>query len=86
MNIVIEDSVPVRPRGRGTVLPLDDLEVGQSFFVPADAQTKEGQRSLQARLCSASRKVRLRNNDDREFVTRSLTENDVMGVRIWRTA
>lgn len=84
MNIKIDDAVPVNPRGRETKLPLAELEVGQSFFLPADEQTKEGQRHLQARLCSASRKTKTRH-PQRVFVTRSMTENDLLGVRIWRT-
>lgn len=85
MSIKIEDAIPIHPRGRETTLPIADLQVGQSFFVPADEQTKESQRRLQARLCSASRKVRTRNAG-REFVTRALTEGELIGVRIWRTS
>ena len=78
MTIEIDKGVPV-PDDAGTAgvkkYPWAEMADGDSFFVPV----LEGQTAtqVQASIVSSSRKVCRR-------VTRTVTENGVLGVRAWR--
>lgn len=72
-GIVIEKNVPIPTKGRGSSLPLGQMEIGDSFFVMrsgsgANAAIKKAQNTSKAK-----------------FTYRTVTEGGVKGVRIWRT-
>ena len=66
----IENDIPLPP---GNKYPFGELEIGQSFF----ASGKEGANAQPA----SSRYGRVHG---KKFVSRSVTENGVVGRRIWR--
>lgn len=74
----IDDGIPVAPVQKTSKYPVADLEVGQSFFVPLDGKTSTG---IQGALNSAAKPERAKG---KSFVTRTITEDGVEGVRIWR--
>lgn len=73
MQFEIEDGVPI-PEKRTYKYPLSDLEVGQSIFVPNETHNR-----VRGHVESHKR----RNGFD--YVTRTVVENDIKGVRVWRT-
>jgi hypothetical protein len=82
--IEIEDDIlpPTGRAARASAYPLAELEVNQSFFVPANDvdQTK-----LLGRLTTAA--SNRGKSLERKFIARKWTGKDgVLGVRVWRTA
>lgn len=74
MTIEIEKGVPIPDKaGRKVKYPLDDMDVGDSFFVP-DADHQDISPVIAAR--------RRARKWTRQFTTRR--EDD--GIRVWRTA
>lgn len=69
----IESGLPISPTFRASKYPLDDLEVGDSFFMPG--------RGMSSRLCNASHRWR-----PKEFTARKVNENGIIGGRIWRVS
>jgi hypothetical protein len=69
--ITIDKDIPL-PRHKG-VYPFPEMEVGDSFF------TKKTRRMISGIARYWAKKL------DYTFATRDVVENDVEGVRIWRT-
>lgn len=73
MSIKIDKNVPVPSGKRGpAAYPWDDMQPGDSFFVPGKTPKTLGG----AVVTPKNRGMKIR--------TRSVTENGVAGVRIWR--
>jgi hypothetical protein len=72
-GIVIEKNVPIPTKSRGSSLPFHQMEVGDSFFVIRSATGAKG----------AIKKAQEALNF--KFTYRTVTEQGVKGVRIWRT-
>lgn len=101
-NFAIDDGIPLAPvtgRGRGgETYPFDQLNVGQSFFVPNTAEKPNVAKSLASTVSSATRRYaeeipgetrtdRKGNvvpaiKETRKFVVRAVEG----GARVWRTA
>jgi hypothetical protein len=79
MSYKVERNVPVPSRGVSKYSELGALlrqmEVGDSVFV-ADAPP----RRIRA-MCGMMSK-----RDNKRFVTRTVTENEITGLRVWRVA
>lgn len=76
--IQIDKGVPIPPhvRGQGAPkYPWREMEIGDSFFV-----SDRHRRSISAAASSA------RQHRGHQFATRSVTENGVDGIRVWRVA
>lgn len=75
-EIKIDNNVPIPAnagrRGKGSMYPFSEMEVGDSFFVSRPQKTMTGSVSSAARKNSA------------KYTTRSVTENGVSGTRVWR--
>lgn len=72
----IESGVPLAAKSeRKTKYPWRGMEVGDSFFIPEAKQT-----SVSSCAASATRSLGIK------LATRSVTENGVAGVRVWRIA
>lgn len=87
-NFVIEDNVPIPDtvytrKPRPLIYPLNKLEVGQSFFIPANSSTDDMalyRRRITVRISQIKNKIGL----DYKFKTAADFENN--GVRVWRIA
>ena len=75
-TIKMDTGIPIpETRGQSPGIPLATMEVGHSFFVP---------RTIGSVSSSISHhKVR---NPGKNFTVRTVTENGVKGIRIWRIA
>ena len=73
--IPIDKGIPVAKdtRGKPRKYPMEDLEVGDSFFA-------EGRKSGDIGPVLA----RARKSTGRKFTSRTVTENGVIGTRVWR--
>lgn len=100
----IEDSVAIPAisgRGRtGNTYPFDEMEVNQSFFVPATAEMENPAKSLASTVSSANARYAVEVEGEtrtnrkgnivpvtkltRQFIVRGVTENGVKGARVWR--
>ncbi len=69
MELVIEKGLPT-PNKRLTRYPFAGMEVGDSFFAPL---------TLAASILTSARR-----HHPKRFTTRSVVENGVRGVRVWR--
>lgn len=74
-EIKIDNNIPI-PLVRGkSKYPFAKLEIGESFFVPEKSTNFLGAiRAKFARILS------------RKFIIRSVTENGVKGIRVWRVS
>lgn len=101
-NFAIEKNVPLPTtttagRGRGSLYPFDDLEVGDSFFVP---QVDGKPESMSSTVAGARRRfaeqtgnmTQDKNGNEvpemrvtRNFVYKLVDENGVTGFRVWRS-
>lgn len=76
MTIQIDKGIPLAPSqpgkggGRKTIYPWRQMEVGDSFFVP--------DRTIRSFSGSAAQ------HRPRRFSMRTVVENGVSGIRIWR--
>lgn len=61
--------------------PFANMQVGDSFFVPAGA---EGLEKIRSRLSSSIVRFRARVARTAKFSTRVVVEDGVNGVRVWR--
>ena len=87
MNYEIEKNVPLRGRGK---YPFNEMEVGDSFFVPSPFHNK----ARQAALARNGKRYRKRSGKPQRFITRTVNTvvkgNDINrnygegGIRIWR--
>ena len=80
MAYKIDKGIPLcAPRAQSNKYPLDEMEVGDSFFVPHPDAKKARQNAL-ARNAGQYRKPPKHTPFQRHFVTRTVEG----GVRIWR--
>lgn len=77
-NIIsIDSGIPLPTRkGRGLSYPFDDLDIGDSFFVP-------NRSSSDIQACKALAKQRRPGTD---YTTRTAVVDGTSGIRVWRTA
>lgn len=76
MGIKVEKGVPLPSSHGGPLYPWADLDVGDSFFVAGKSSS-----SINTSLTWANRKAPVQR-----FVSRTVTENGVKGVRVWRVS
>ena len=75
----IEKNVPVLGKPRGDSLyPFRQMEIGDSFFVPLKPGEKRVE--VQGRVLATARTV----IGSKKIITRSVEENGVEGIRVWR--
>lgn len=76
----IEKGIPVpAPHcGRPRKYPWRDIEVGESFFIPCD---KESRNRVQCSMLGMCRRSRA---NGKRFTTRSVVEQGKSGIRVWR--
>lgn len=101
-NFAIEKNVPLPTtsaagRGRGSLYPFDDLEVGDSFFVPQENGKPESMSSTVAgarrRFAEQTGQMTTNRKGEevpelrvtRNFVYKLVEENGVTGFRVWRS-
>jgi len=86
----IETNVPVPTRSRVTRYPFNDLQPGQSFFVPLDAsipaEKREDEMRRLARRVSSVCMVDKRKNEGRSYRTAAASKDGAIGYRVWRVA
>jgi hypothetical protein len=86
MKIKVTSAVP--PREPGTRrYPLNTMRPGESFFIAADPQSREGVRAARKRLlhCISSYRRRDPLTWQQAFRTgRETTKAGVTGIRVWR--
>lgn len=74
----VESNVPMPATTlRGSKYPVEKLQQGDSFFVPA-------KKSSPLSVYSCCKRIAVRNNFT--ISMRKMTENGVEGCRIWRTS
>lgn len=71
--IVIDKNVPFPPSKANKRYPLNEMEIGDSFFVASDRKLFEGSGALHAQR-------------PKKFTVRRTTEKDTPGFRVWRVA
>jgi len=76
----IEKNIPIpkicRP-GRNFIYPFNEMEVGDSFFVPLNGEKKT---AVQASIVNSA--ARRKEPGGKRFTTRYMAEED--GIRCWR--
>ena len=84
MDYIIDKGVPLPDdmRGGGTIYPFDQLEVGDSIFIPLK-EGDNGQR-LKNRLAQSTRTYGKKQDPEQHYIIRYRLENELSGVRIWR--
>ena len=83
-GITIDIGIPLpEDRRSNTKYPFGNMEVGDSFFVQV-AAGDNGDR-LKNRLSQASRTFGKRQDPERKYILRTRLENEISGVRVWRT-
>jgi len=73
-EIKIDKGVPLSPVSSRQKYPFHAMDIGDSFFLPERSSTKSGNLHQFAR------------NQRVSIKTRTVTENGVKGVRVWRIA
>ncbi len=69
-------------RQRSGKYPLSDLQVTESFLVPAD--TEEMLKSRRSSVGTLIHRAKTRTNKD--FTTRAIRQGtEIIGIRVWRT-
>ena len=81
MTFPIEKNVPMPRHRRSNNYNFSEMDVGDSFFVPASNDM--GCAKTQNSLCNSTRTIR-KKHPDRRFETHVVTEEGVAGVRCWR--
>ena len=79
-HFTIESGIPLAARRQGQKYPFDRLGVGDSFFVAGDKTKRTSVRVL------LGRQIKIGEHPDRKFATRTVTEDGIEGIRIWRLA
>jgi len=77
IEFAIDNDIPLTVHGQARY-PFRKLQVGQSFFV------SDPKRFVGCRRAASMTGPRIGNGV--KFVTRTVTENGVKGVRIWRVS
>lgn len=72
MMIKIDKGIPAPASGRHLKYPFAMMEIGDSFFVPTTT-------SSNILVCAYKHRPK-------RFTTRSVVENGVRGIRVWRIA
>jgi len=72
----IEKGIPI-PRRK---YPLDELEIGDSFFIPFN---EEKPINVRARLSPTM--ARIKNATGKVFVSKKATKDGKEGLRVWRS-
>jgi len=83
-GILIQGNVPLPEDRRANVkYPFGKMKVGDSFFITVP----EGDNAdrLKNRLSQASRTFGKRQDPERKYILRTRLENEISGVRVWRT-
>jgi len=80
MTIKVDKGIPIpKPRqGTGSGYPWDDMKVGDSFFIPNDAENMNNV-AHQNKLSSAARSRRM-NHPNEKYTVRAVKG----GTRVWR--
>ncbi len=78
MSYEIEKGIPVVSRYK---YPLNEMEVGDSFFVPCPDRVEKCR--VQSIIGGTARQSR---RPDHKFTTRTVLVGGVYGLRIWRIA
>lgn len=76
-EIKIDTDIPV-PTGGTCKYPLRAMKIGDSFFAPGRAS-----QSITGSFAHARQRM---NAPTAKWTTRTITENGVKGVRVWRIA
>jgi len=63
------------------ITPIDELEIGDSFFIPYTAH-KDGAKRLSGYL--SMRMFLAKKNNTKNFTQRQVIEGNQSGIRIWR--
>jgi len=83
--VVVESGIPLvqNSRKNGFPYPFDDMKIGDSFFIPLDDCRSQ---TVQSRINAAVTRWRKKDPDlnDSRFTTRTMVENDVEGIRVWK--
>lgn len=74
----ISKNIPIPPYAPEKY-PFNGLRLMESFFVAADSNSDRDLRLLQWRLCACAK-----SRKAKKFTTRTVTENEQRGVRVWR--
>jgi hypothetical protein len=80
---VVDSGIPLPPTRRGRKkysFPFRTMEMGESFFIPC---TKEEIGRLQSSIHGSASYIK--KSTEREFTVRRVYENNMLGVRCWRT-
>jgi len=87
-KFVIRDDIPLpttKRATRGELYPFEQLNVGQSFFVPVNPETG-APKSLSSTVAGARRRSADANgNPTRDYTYASGEEDGMRGWRVWRT-
>ena len=74
-----DDDIPIPRRGGGPRLgahPVNQMKIGQSTFIECERSANQNARF----------RVLARKRPGWKFVTRTVVENGVKGVRVWRVS
>jgi len=83
-GVTIDIGIPLPQDRRSNVrYPFGNMEIGDSFFVTV-VSGDNGDR-LKNRLSQATRTFGKRQDPERKFILRTRLENEISGVRVWRT-
>lgn len=89
-NFALDDGIPVpAQRAQNAMYPFDDMQVGQSFFVPDTEDKPNAASSLGSTVSSATARTKDANGvPTKKFVVRKVDETAQgrgPGARVWRT-
>lgn len=77
----IESAIPIPKQAGRSRYPWRSLQISQSFFV--QAIDRDDVRRIRDSLSSCRRNAQ--RSTGRVFVLREICQNDVRGIRVWRT-
>ncbi len=85
MDVEIDDDIPMPNSRRSTVYPWGDLEVGQSFFMPATEEMPMMKRQNSVFSSVAYYRISKNlSNEDYGISTRRWPRKRPNGIRVWR--
>jgi hypothetical protein len=83
--VVVESGIPLAHNSRkhGFPYPFEGMKNGDSFFIPLDGCRAQ---TVQSRINAAVTRWRKKDPElnDSRFTTRSVVENDIEGIRVWK--
>lgn len=77
----IEKHIPIPPKNSLNHYPFDDMEIGDSFFVPC--LHGESESTCRKRLQGAFQRWRKSRNSTLGHTTRQVIQDGVSGIRLW---